>query len=69
MPRQAALFPAPPRSTPRKLMHVRDAGPGQEGLVVQFRCDRCGHHSEWLDGFKVSDAKRGIPCPQCNSST
>lgn len=68
MARQAALFDAPPRHPPRKLMHVRDAGNGEAGQVVQFQCDRCGHDSGWVHGLGVAEAKRGIPCPRCNPS-
>jgi hypothetical protein len=67
MPRQAALFPAPERAAPRRLMHVCDAGNGEEGTLVQFHCARCDHRSEWLRGITVSEAKRGLPCPRCNT--
>jgi len=62
----------PPRKAPQKLMHVCDAGNSSCGpvdgssAVVKFSCRRCGHESEWLFGFTVTEAKRGIPCPVCN---
>jgi hypothetical protein len=56
-----------PRSKPRKLMHVIDAGPGYDKGhdMAQFECNRCGHRSEW-EQHKFADIKRGIPCPVCN---
>lgn len=62
----------PPRQAPRRLMHVCDAGNSPCGAedgssaVVKFACRRCGHESEWMLGFTVTEAKRGIPCPVCN---
>lgn len=47
-------------------MHVYDAGPGyDEKDNVKFLCPHCGHESEWML-IRCSDAKRGIPCPECN---
>ncbi len=65
------LFPdlKPPRRKPRKLMHVCDAyGDGPEDVHVCFRCSRCGHETDWIDGLTVTEAKRGIPCPMCNKT-
>lgn len=62
------LFPEtkPPRQKPRKLMHVCDAyGDGPEDNHVRFMCHRCGHESDWIDDLTVTQAKRGIPCPEC----
>lgn len=69
MAAQAKLFDLPPRKTVKR-MHVTDAGSD----AVQFRCKRCEYVSEWTpyneggtDGaLSVTDAKRGLPCPQCN---
>ena len=63
------LFPEtkPPRQAPRKLMHVCDAyGDGPDDNHVRFHCARCGHESDWIDGLTVTEAKRGMPCPECN---
>lgn len=59
-------------STPRKprqwRMHVCDAGPdGETATLVRFKCQRCGHESEWTSMSTVTEAKRGLPCPVCNS--
>lgn len=58
------LFPSLPRSRPRrKLMHVCDAGES----CIQFACRHCGHKTDWLTwDNRVSEAKRGVPCPKCN---
>lgn len=62
---------AKPRATSRKLMHVYDAGINCSGLtegsfLVQFKCWHCGLESGWQKCEKISVAKRGIPCPNCN---
>lgn len=61
----------PPRQAPRKLMHVSDAsGCADEdgsGAMVRMTCRRCDYESEWLYLPTVTEAKRGIPCPKCNS--
>lgn len=71
---QAQLFQTPRRDRlpPRKLMHVCDAGhsgccdsSGTSIEVVRFHCGRCDHESDW-QSMKVIEAKRGIPCPNCN---
>lgn len=59
----------PPRSKPRKLMHVSDAsgwGHDQGGAMCRMKCHRCGTETEWLDFDTVTEAKRGIPCIACN---
>lgn len=72
LPGQADLFGtdgelSKPRRKPRKLMHVCDAGPGdEEEDLVRFRCARCDHETEWML-MKTAEAKRGIPCPACNA--
>ena len=62
------LFPETKvRRIPRKLMVVQDAwGDGPEDQHVSFRCPRCGHETDWIDGLTITAAKRGIPCPECN---
>jgi DNA-directed RNA polymerase subunit RPC12/RpoP len=69
--KQTALFPpeiAP--SKPRKkrewMMHMIDAGSLDNNRnIAQFRCARCGHESDWMEGT-VTEIKRGVPCPVCN---
>jgi hypothetical protein len=63
------LFPRPPRALPRKLMHVVDAGHCDNGVLVHFRCKRCGHDAGWFTVANVTEGKRGIPCPRCSEST
>lgn len=58
------LFGKPPRRKPRVLMRVSDAGDGR----AQFTCSKCGHVSEWLEVDTVTEAKRGLPCPNCNGA-
>lgn len=69
--KQGALFEANgglPRVPRRKnLMHVCDAGNCEDASCVQFECRRCKHRSEWVRGLTVTEAKRGQPCPKCNS--
>lgn len=59
----------PPRSKPRKLMHVHDASPNGcygDGLeTVRMNCARCGHETDWM-ALSVTKARRGIPCPKCS---
>lgn len=56
-----------PRKQREWLMHVCDAASEGEGeQLVQYRCYRCGHESEWETAASVTAAKRGIPCPKCN---
>ena len=63
------LFPEtkPARQAPRRLMHVCDAyGDGPDDNHVRFHCAHCGHESDWVDGLTVTEAKRGMLCPECN---
>ena len=65
-------LPRPPRQKPRRLMHVSDvAGNGcddLEGLEVKvtFYCPQCKFESDWLICDNATEAKCGMPCPQCN---
>lgn len=64
------LFPETrqPRSRPRVLMHVDDAGDGGDGKpICVMRCARCGATTDWLRFETVTEAKRGIPCEACNA--
>lgn len=64
--RQGELLPKPARRMRGQLMRVCDAGGGEgPGCIVQMRCKRCGHQSEWLTFDTVTEAKRGLPCPKC----
>lgn len=62
-------LPAAPRAKPRKLMHVIDAGPGECDAakydMVRFWCQRCGLETDWQEVLRT-EAKRGVPCPNCN---
>jgi len=65
------LFPEtkPPRQASRKLMHVCEVADDEDPTYssVRFRCARCGYESDWIDDLTVTEAKRGIPCPECNA--
>lgn len=64
---QLALFPKlkKPRQKPRKLMHVVDAG----SEMIQLECIHCRHNTGWIKATEtVTQYKRGIPCPKCNTS-
>ena len=64
--RQGELLSKPKHRIRGQLMHVCDAGGGCEnGLIVQMRCTRCGYESGWLQFDTVTEAKRGLPCPEC----
>lgn len=65
-----SLFGNLPR-TPRKIrMHVMDAGGGcclEPGQVdVRYKCDKCGVETGWENAASITEARRGIPCPNCN---
>ena len=69
MPDQLTLFdvPAKPHRPPRVLMHVADAGyVDGTGDVVQWRCSRCGHETDWQP---EPATKARPPCLRCNRST
>lgn len=64
--RQTEMF-AKPRQPRRVLMHVVDAGVAPSGKhIAHFKC-RCGYDGDWWEIDSVSEAKRGLPCPQCNA--
>lgn len=65
---QHGLFDMPPRprAKPRRLMHVIDAGERIDSKDhVHMLCHHCGHDAGWCL-LKMSEAKRGVPCPVCN---
>ena len=57
------LFETPrrPRSKPRRLMRLCDAG--EPGL--HMRCHRCGHDGGW---WSENADRLGVPCPFCDGS-
>lgn len=60
------------RNKPRKLMHVVDAGCGDNGYkqMVEMECGHCGYRSGWFGTDKtVTEIKRGFPCPECNQES
>ena len=60
------LFDELPRSRSKLVrMHVVDAS-CESGLIVVVECWKCGHSSGWIQVDTVTEAKRGIPCPNCN---
>ena len=62
-----------PRKKREWLMHVCDCGTGNaDGLtgtqeLVKYRCNKCGHETDWIVMPNVTAAKRGIPCVACNA--
>ncbi|GAB6043319.1 hypothetical protein [Endothiovibrio diazotrophicus] len=53
----------PPRKKPRVMAHVSVAAID----VIEFECLQCGWSSGWLEfDMTITEAKRGIPCPNCN---
>lgn len=63
MARTPDMFEKLPRRKARVLMHVADAGQD----MIRFECYVCGHDTGWIpDEITITDAKRGIPCPECN---
>lgn len=65
--RQGKLFGPPPVNRRIQRMHVCDAGAGEQKPIAQFQCRKCGLQSEWMTFDTVTEAKRGIPCPRCNT--
>lgn len=64
------LFPQtkPPRARSRVLMHVCDgAGDGPDDVWCRMQCRRCNTETDWMKFNTVTEAKRGIPCPDCNT--
>ena len=55
-----------PRAPRQWRMHVIDAGCGYDDSEnVRMQCSRCDLTTTWFL-LRVSEAKRGIPCPKCN---
>ena len=68
--RQLDMFPKPKRRSPRVMMHLYDAGGCDDGTLVCYRCERCGHDSGWvIEDRPPSAIMRGAPCPKCNGAS
>lgn len=67
--RIADLFPAskPPRAKPRVMMHGMDFGYDGDITLAHMVCPKCGHDEGWLMFDNDTDARRGAPCPKCNT--
>ena len=65
--RQGEMF-AKPKRPHIKRARVSDAGEGRAGYPygASFRCKRCEWESGWLCFDKITDIRRGVPCPNCN---
>ncbi|MEC7118540.1 MAG: hypothetical protein VXW65_01375 [Pseudomonadota bacterium] len=62
------LFPdlKPPRAKPRVMAHAEDHGEFPDGRPShRFVCKKCSF-DQWLAGT-VTEGRRGIPCPTCNT--
>ena len=69
------LFPKPRRKLPRVMMKSTDQGsaPGfMPGWKTTnggfFECSKCGHVAGWLFNLTMTDVRKGVPCPVCNSN-
>ena len=49
-------------------MHVIDAGPAWDSgsCIVVMQCKKCDLKTAWFEIKTVTEAKRGIRCPNCN---
>lgn len=64
-----ALADSKGKTQRRVLMHVADAGDGEHGgPVCLMACRACGARTGWLRFDSISQAKRGMPCAQCNGA-
>lgn len=77
MARQQSLFVKPRRVKSRRvIMHMTDAGQA-DGMMpgwrtpqgARFVCGKCGHDDGWTFNLTMTEIKRGLPCPKCNSPT
>ena len=54
------------------MMHVCDASDSvcctsdSDAGAARFSCAVCGHETDWMPVRTTTEAKRGIPCPDCN---
>lgn len=63
------FFGGLPRRPPIRRMRVIDVGAEQDGQhLVRYECSRCGSKTGWVVARTVSEAKRGIPCVNCEAT-
>lgn len=67
--RQGELLERPKRKVRGQLMHVCDVDAQSSGVIVQMQCPKCEYQSGWITFDTVTEAKRGLPCPECNKAT
>lgn len=62
-------FTGVPRKKPRVMMKVYDCHFDPRGTHgIKFQCLKCGHDTGWIYVDRtVSENKKGLPCPKCNS--
>ena len=68
MARTADMFAElkPPRQKPRVMMHGIDFGYDGDITLGHMVCDKCGHDDDWWMFDNDTEARRGVPCPNCN---
>ncbi|MGY4288843.1 DNA-directed RNA polymerase subunit RPC12/RpoP [Bradyrhizobium sp. LM2.7] len=64
--RQGELLPKPPRRSRGQLMVIVDAR-HDETATVEFECPKCRYRTDWTRFDTVTEAKRRLPCPRCNT--
>lgn len=47
-------------------MHGTDFGYDGNITLGHMVCGKCGHDANWMMFANDSDARRGVPCPNCN---
>lgn len=57
------------RSKPRVMMHGDDFGYDGDITLAHMVCGKCGHIGGWLMFSNDTEARRGEPCPKCNTRT
>jgi hypothetical protein len=68
------LFPdtKPPRKKARVMMkgvdHSFNDDDEDNKYVGHMKCDKCGHDAGWMGFRTLTGARRGAPCPVCNTS-
>lgn len=62
----------PRRKPARVMMHVIDAGDhgcvSDDAGIAVYQCGKCGNKTDWTPFRTFTEAKRGLPCPDCNRS-
>ncbi|MBB5737169.1 hypothetical protein LL962_16620 [Xanthomonas sp. NCPPB 1067] len=66
----ADLFPGtkPARAKPRVMMHGDDFGYDGHITLAHMVCPKCGHCGDWMSFENDTEARRGHPCPICNTN-